>query len=396
MAGIVAHNAPSVAPELREDLVHVLDTLAAGQKVVQPRVRHRFQTDRVGLTLSAQRLVADDGGLDFDFEDELGRPVQLALGAIYAAGSLPVESRTPVFEAIKNSLVWGSSGRQPFHLICHGWSHGRSRRSAGLERSRCLGASRFLGIEDDHSRWSEQAGRPAQVPGPASRRPPRSRRRLEPRRSPDRRADRGSPDPFGRLISVTTQTSQAEGLLLFHGAGGDRDHQTFLALETALDIPVGRVNFPYRQKGPGRRPPDRMPKLIAAIQEAVAEYAAAWGTSDERVVLGGRSMGGRAASMAYAEGTPAAGLALLSYPLHPPGKPDKLRVDHFGALDCPVLLVQGTRDPFGKPVEFAEHLGKIPGPVTELWIDANHDPKKHDDQIVEAMSLWLAGLGNPG
>ncbi len=107
LAGIVAHNAPNVEPELREDLVHVLDMLAAGQRVVQPRVRHRFQSDRVGLTLSPQRLVSIDGALEFDFEDELGRPVQLALGALYAAASLPAAVRRPVYEAIKSSLVWG-------------------------------------------------------------------------------------------------------------------------------------------------------------------------------------------------------------------------------------------------------------------------------------------------
>ncbi len=107
LAGIVAHNAPKVEPELREDLVGVIETLAAGGRVVQPVVRHRFQTDRVGLTLSQQRLVATDGALGFEFEDELGRPVQLALGAIYAAGSLPIEVRPSIFDAILGSLVWG-------------------------------------------------------------------------------------------------------------------------------------------------------------------------------------------------------------------------------------------------------------------------------------------------
>lgn len=107
LAGIVAETAPAVEPELREDLVNVMDALAAGRRVVQPRVRHRFQTDRVGLTLSAQRLIAIDGVLEFDFETALGRPVQLALGAVYAAASLPVATRTPVFDALKSALVWG-------------------------------------------------------------------------------------------------------------------------------------------------------------------------------------------------------------------------------------------------------------------------------------------------
>jgi hypothetical protein len=74
---------------------------------VQPRVRHRFQQDRVGLTLSPQRLVVEAGVLSFDLEEDLGRPVQLALGALYAAGSLPERLRTPVFEAVRAGLVWG-------------------------------------------------------------------------------------------------------------------------------------------------------------------------------------------------------------------------------------------------------------------------------------------------
>lgn len=107
LAGIVAKFAPVVAPELREELVGVLEKLAAGRSVVQPRVRHRFQDDRIGLTRSPQRLVAMGGSLGFDFEEDLGRPVQLTLGALYAAASLPEPARTPVFDAIRTALVWG-------------------------------------------------------------------------------------------------------------------------------------------------------------------------------------------------------------------------------------------------------------------------------------------------
>lgn len=107
LAGIVAHNGPKVAPELREDLVSVLETLAAGQKVVQPRVRHRYQSDRIGLTVSTQRLVAEGSALAFEFDDDSARPVQLALGALYAAASLPSTVRVPIFDAIRTSLIWG-------------------------------------------------------------------------------------------------------------------------------------------------------------------------------------------------------------------------------------------------------------------------------------------------
>lgn len=184
------------------------------------------------------------------------------------------------------------------------------------------------------------------------------------------------------------------GLILFHGAGGDREHHTFLALEAGLDVPVARVDFPYRAKGPGRRPPDRMPKLVEAVAAASAAAATEWGVEPGSIVLGGRSMGGRAASIAVAEGAaPARGLVLLSYPLHPPGKPANLRVEHLGAVTCPVLLVQGTRDPFGTPAEFARELPALGGPLTELWLEATHDPAaRHDDAIVSAVASWVSGL----
>ena len=185
----------------------------------------------------------------------------------------------------------------------------------------------------------------------------------------------------------------AKGLVLFHGAGGDKNHPLFLALAKELSIPVSRVDFPYRKKGPGRRPPDRMPKLMDAVDEAVAVAAKRWKGGAHEIVIGGRSMGGRAASMSIAEGLEVAGLLLLSYPLHPTGKPEKLRVDHFPQLDLPVLLVQGSKDSFGTPAEFAKHVPKIPGEVTELWLTgpgSGHDPKGHDPEIIAAIQGWLA------
>lgn len=107
LAGIVAEAAPAIQPELREDLVGLIEDLAAGRRIRQPRVRHRFQTDRVGLLLSRHRLVAHGQRLEFDFDDDMGVPVQQALGAIYAAGSLPETTRGPVFDAIGLGLVWG-------------------------------------------------------------------------------------------------------------------------------------------------------------------------------------------------------------------------------------------------------------------------------------------------
>ena len=182
------------------------------------------------------------------------------------------------------------------------------------------------------------------------------------------------------------------GLLLTHGAGGGAGQHTLVALEDGLDVPVRRVEFGYRRQG--RRFPDRAPKLIAEVRAAAQTFAAELGTTTARLVLGGRSMGGRMCSMAVAEGLPAAGLAMLSYPLHPPGKPDKLRIEHFGSIDVPVLFVGGDRDPFGTPEEFAAHLGAIAGDVTVHWLEGQrHDPRPSaDTEIVAAVRSFLDAL----
>ncbi len=183
--------------------------------------------------------------------------------------------------------------------------------------------------------------------------------------------------------------SPAAGLLLTHGAGGGADQHTLVALEEGLDMPVRRFEFTYRREG--RRFPDRAPRLIETVRAEAEAFASDLGTTTARLVLGGRSMGGRMCSMAVAEGLPAAGLALLSYPLHPPGKPDKLRVDHFDDIEVPTLFVSGDRDPFGTPEEFANHLGAIPGSVTVHWLESQgHNPKpKFDTEIVHAVADFL-------
>jgi predicted alpha/beta-hydrolase family hydrolase len=112
--------------------------------------------------------------------------------------------------------------------------------------------------------------------------------------------------------------------------------------------------------------------LEAAVRDAIDELAKRTKLTPDRFVLGGRSMGGRICSMVAAE-SGALGLALLGYPLHPPGKPDQLRVDHFAKLKLPVLFASGTRDAFGTPEELKKNAKKIKGPVTFHWIDtADH------------------------
>ena len=182
-------------------------------------------------------------------------------------------------------------------------------------------------------------------------------------------------------------------LLLTPGAGADRDHHTLGALEEAVaPLPVARIDFPYRKEG--RRAPDRAPKLIACVVEEAGALAASASVAPDAIVLGGRSMGGRMCSMAVAEGLPAAGLVLVSYPLHPPGKPDKLRTDHLPDLTVPCLFVSGTKDPFGTPDELDAATAAIPGKVTHVWIEnGRHDLKGKDPAVVDAVKDWLAALG---
>src|SRR5207247_10691004 len=107
-----------------------------------------------------------------------------------------------------------------------------------------------------------------------------------------------------------------------------------------------RCNVPCLEAG--RRSTDSAPVAVAAWREAF-EAARSRGPEGEPVWAGGKSYGGRMASMAAAEGMPAAGLIFLGYPLHPPGKPDRLRAEHLFTISVPMLFLQGTGDPFATP-----------------------------------------------
>ena len=184
------------------------------------------------------------------------------------------------------------------------------------------------------------------------------------------------------------------GAVLAPGASAGRDQPSLVSLDRALSgarLAVERLDFPYRLAG--RRAPDRPPVLIAAVEEAARNLAARLGSGTDRLVLGGRSMGGRMCSMAVAQGLPAAGLLLVSYPLHPPGRPDRLRVDHFPALAVPCLFVSGTRDQFGTPAELEQAAAAIAGPVTHHWVDGgDHALRAKDEEVAQAALGWLQQL----
>lgn len=176
--------------------------------------------------------------------------------------------------------------------------------------------------------------------------------------------------------------------MLAPGAGADRDQPSLVAIDeaaTAAGVTVRRMDFPYRKAG--RRAPDRTPVLVASVVEEEKELAKDVGP----VVVGGRSMGGRMCSMAVAEGLSAAGLVLISYPLHPPGRPEQRRDAHFPNLVIPCLFVSGTRDAFATPDELEEATAVIPGPVTRRFIEGgDHGLARKDRAVTEAVGDWLA------
>ena len=139
-------------------------------------------------------------------------------------------------------------------------------------------------------------------------------------------------------------TPQSVGLFVCaHGAGGNMSDRATLAAATTMrarGLDVVRFNFLYKERGSGR--PDSMPVLEKTVAAVVARARDEMKPS--RVIIGGRSMGGRAASMLAAKGFACDGLLLLAYPLHPEGKPEQLRDAHLPAITVPTLCINGTRD----------------------------------------------------
>ncbi|MFA0096036.1 alpha/beta fold hydrolase [Vibrio splendidus] len=138
-----------------------------------------------------------------------------------------------------------------------------------------------------------------------------------------------------------------------HGAGAGMEHEFMQSVAKGLafkGIRVIRFNFPYmikRAEDGKRRPPDRAPKLLEAYQDIIEQCDA------DKLVIGGKSMGGRMASH-LSEVDKVAAMACLGFPFHPPGKPEKYKGEHLAELQKPCLILQGERDTFGKREEFAD------------------------------------------
>jgi hypothetical protein len=166
----------------------------------------------------------------------------------------------------------------------------------------------------------------------------------------------------------------------------------------AAGLRAVRFEFPYmrrRRETGERRAPDREPALRAAWKEAIAALG-----GGERLVIGGKSLGGRMASL-VADEMEVRGLVCLGYPFHPPDKPDRLRTAHLHDLRTPTLIVQGTRDPFGTPEEVAGY--DLSPAIRVVWLeDGDHSfkprassglkEKQHLETAVGAVAKFVQGL----
>lgn len=196
-------------------------------------------------------------------------------------------------------------------------------------------------------------------------------------------------------------------VLLAHGAGSDMHAATLARVADALAdarIPSLRFNYPYRDAG--RKSPDRAAVLDSSTREAAAELARQAKLPPERLVLGGRSMGGRYCSLivgADDDPVPALALLLLGYPLHAAGKPDQPRVEHFPRLLVPCLFVSGTRDSLASQDALTDAVKAIKGPVGMHWLesaDHGYRPKKSSgrtiddvaDEAAEVSVDWVKSL----
>jgi len=193
---------------------------------------------------------------------------------------------------------------------------------------------------------------------------------------------------------IVNKPQQLKTQLLFmfaHGAGAPMDSEFMNTIAEGISaggIEVRRFEFPYMQKRREtgvRRPPDRAPALLAYYRDALAASGGA-----QRCIVAGKSMGGRMASLIAAE-QKVRGWVCLGYPFHALGKPDKTRVEHFGDISVPNLVLQGTRDPMGSLASVTGY--RLPDAINVHWLeDGDHDlkPRKksgfsHEEHLAVAV-----------
>ena len=195
-------------------------------------------------------------------------------------------------------------------------------------------------------------------------------------------------------------------IVLGHGAGAPMDSPFMVAFAEGLaerGHRVARFEFPYmvkRRETGTKRPPDRAPVLLETWRDAIGALG-----GPGNLIIGGKSMGGRIASMITGEletaGTPVRGLACLGYPFHAPGRPENVRTEHLAALQTPSLFLQGTRDTLGSRQDVAGYT--LSPAITLHWLeDGDHGFKPRvksgltEDgnwtEAIEALAAFADGL----
>jgi uncharacterized protein len=196
----------------------------------------------------------------------------------------------------------------------------------------------------------------------------------------------------------------ATAVILAHGAGSDMNSAFLSAVHEGLaahGYVAVKFNFPYKERG--RRPPDPAPVLERCYERVLDAVRTDKKTAARRVVIGGKSLGGRMASHLAAKGADVAGLIFLGYPLHPPGKTEQLRIAHLDKIRAPMLFVAGTRDPLCRFDLLEDTIKRLHAPVTLHVIEGGdhsfkvpkamrRDERAVWEEIVAASVGWLAKL----
>jgi uncharacterized protein len=208
----------------------------------------------------------------------------------------------------------------------------------------------------------------------------------------------GDPDTtVAAALYVPEGDRQLDALLIFaHGAGAGHFHPFMTNYASGLatrGVTVVTFNFPYMEKK--RRTPDRAPVLEDAFRRAVVGAVEHRHVKASKLFIGGKSMGGRMAThLAAQKHDGLRGVIALGYPLHPPGKPEQLRVAHLPSIDVPLLIVQGERDAFGTPEELRPIVGTLEAQVT-VHVVAGGDHSlavrraTDYDAVAETVAGWI-------
>jgi predicted alpha/beta-hydrolase family hydrolase len=192
----------------------------------------------------------------------------------------------------------------------------------------------------------------------------------------------------GGRVTARTAGEGEVGVLLAHGAGTNQDHPTIVATRKALaeeNLSVMSFNYPYSEAG--RSAPDSQAKLLECHRAALAALRK---RVQGGVVLAGRSMGGRMGTYLAAEGDVVLGLVCYAYPLHPPGKPEKLRVEHLPQIKVPMLFFQGKRDALSHGHLFDLHVRTLPtATVIDMEVDHSLGGVKTVPFLAAKTAEWI-------